>query len=387
MKASRISRRGFLGGCLAAALLPVRLPAAWQDAGTRCVFDAVSGEPLARALITAKRVGRRGRWRFKTDADGLYPFARIASDLERPGKVRLRISHGGESYIPYELYLHVLHGSESNFNIGDVGLIPLQRPGSSIGIDDETFNSNWTELLKQVFFAVDRQPSPRPRKTSLGSLARFGCGDVLVRVAGSLSSAEYGFVRDVMSETVRDLSGGLVSVRKFRRVSAGSAMAPAAELPAGSITVARRDDFPRPAVRIRYGNTAPTGEVEEAGNPHEILAAQIILDVFTLDELYENGTGNAEELRYARSLMQRCVAYALGWRPTMLLPGRTVVDDNYGPPGAFTRRLLTDEDRVLALAASGGGSGCYPPGVRFAKGLSPKLKADKKFPLVGEAAP
>ena len=387
MKAGRISRRGFLGGCLAAALLPVRLPAARQDAGTRCVFDAVSGEPLVGALITAKRVGRRGRWRFETDAEGLYPFNRIATDLERPGKVRLRISHGGGGYIPYELFLHVLPSAESNFNIGDIGLIPLEQPGSAIGIDDEALNSNWTKLLKQVFFAVDRQPSPRPRKTLQGSLARFGCGNVLVRVAGSLSSAEYGLVRDVLSGTVRDLSGGLLSVRKFRRVSAESALVPAAELPAGSITVARRDDFPRPAVRIRYGNTAAAGEAEEEGNPHEILAAQIILDVLTLDELYKNGTGNDDERRYARSLMQRCVAYALGWRPTMLLLGRTVVDDNYGPPGAYTRRLLMAEDRALALAASGGGSGCYPPGVRFAKGPKPKLRADKKYPLVGEASP
>ncbi len=389
MKAGRISRRGFLGGCLAAALLPVRLPAARQDVGARRVFDAVSGEPLVGALITAKRVGRRGRWRFETDAEGLYPFNRIAADLERPGKVRLRISPGSGGHIPYEFYLHVLPDAESNANIGDVGLVPLERPGSAAGIDDEAFNSNWAELLKQIFFAVDRQPSPRPRKTLPGSLARFDCRDVLVRVAGSLSSAENGFVRDVLPGAVRDLSGGLLRVRKFRRVSAESALVPAAELPAGTITVARRDDFPRPAVRIRYGNTAPAAEGAECEevNPHEILAAQIILDVLTLDELYKNGTGNDDERRYARSLVQRCVAYALGWRPTMLLPGRTVVDDNYGPPGAYTRRLLTAEDRALALAAYGGGSGCYPPGVRFAKGPKPKLRADKKYPLVGEASP
>jgi hypothetical protein len=68
-----------------------------------------------------------------------------------------------------------------------------------------------------------------------------------------------------------------------------------------------------------------------------------------------------------------------------MLPNASVVDENYGPPGAFQRKLITAPDRVVAAAITGGGTGCYPPGVRFASSGAVRLIADPKYPTEHEA--
>jgi hypothetical protein len=384
-----LTRRDFLGAALAAASLPVCKPAYAQDVEPekRLVFDAISGEPLEKVQVTAKKVGDRGRWVFKTDADGIYPFGEICSEIEEPTLIRLKISSKklSAAYIGLESYLMVYPDQQENDGFGDVGLIPLKHPAISLSVDDTLFNERWLALLKEVFFSVDRQGSPRPRRTAIGALARFSPGEMRVYLSTAFSAKEVEFITDVVGGGVAALSAGTMSVRAFRKFSKAEPIPSEGELTPGTITIIKNLNYPRPAVRIRYGNTPSTEGTGETDGveacPHEILAALIILDTLTLEELFQNGLGDQSQQAYARSIIQRCIAYSLGWRPTMLLPNRTMVDDSYGPPETIMRRQITAEDRALALAAAGGGSGCYPAGTRFLKKGVPILKTDPSYPL------
>ena len=129
---------------------------------------------------------------------------------------------------------------------------------------------------------------------------------------------------------------------------------------------------------IRYGNTGP---YEIYYNPNEIIAARIFLDTYTLDELFRDGDTSGAEKTLARHMIQRCTLYALGWRPTLLLPNATTVDDNYGPPGQYTRRTITPVDRALAAVFTGGGTGCYAPGMRWDKRGAIRLIGESAFPV------
>ena len=381
----RVSRRSFLGAGLAAAALPALAGAQGQEPELRRVIDAVTGEGLPGLSLIAKRVGARGRWKFVTDADGFYPFGEMIASLSGPAKFRIRIKSKqlDGRHIGYEGYFLLYPGTEANTGVGDIGLIPLYPEAFPFSFSDVSseaeFRERWLTLLRELFFSVDRQPTPRPRRTDTGAIAAFAGGDLLtVRVTDELTSAEYNLVRQGMGAALKVMTRGIFTKRRFRRVPAADTALPPQELPRGTITVTRRADFPRPAVRLRYGNTNP---YDEGANPHEIFSALVILDNFTLDELYRDGNGSPPEKTYARHLLQRCTAYALGWRPTLLLPNASVVDDNYGPPGAYVRRTITPVDRALAAVITGGGSGCYAPGFRFDRIGKMQLLGDPLHPI------
>lgn len=382
-----LNRREFVGGCTALAALPLvrRFPSVETD--LRRAFDAVTGEPLAGIELVAKLIGAAGRWRFMTDADGYYSFGEIPAKLKEPGTVRIKVRTRAIKgrYIGFDCYMNIQPQPELNSGIGDLGFIPLRQDSYPFTFPETEnqngFRNRLVSLLKDIFFSVDNKPRPRPKATLPGALARFDRSDITVRVDETFTDSEFGFVEQGINQTLTGAAPGAFKQTGYIRIPMIEAMIPAAELPVGTITVIRRDDFPRPAVRIRYGRTNPS---DRRNNPHEILSALIILDTFTLNELYRNGAGGSSQQQYARHIIHRCTAYTLGWRPTLRLPNNSVVDENYGPPGAYTRKLLTDADEALAAAITGGGSGCYAPGIRFSSKRKEYLVSDPRYPLNGK---
>jgi hypothetical protein len=58
------------------------------------------------------------------------------------------------------------------------------------------------------------------------------------------------------------------------------------------------------------------------------------------------------------------------------------MDENYGPGGLQEFEQNSHYDYALSLMASGGGSGCYPPGTRFVNNKNKViLKSDIDWPL------
>lgn len=378
----KIDRRRFIAGSLATMLLPAVPFSFAQEAGYRRVFDAVSGQPIPGLKLIVKRVGSRGRWIFRTSEEGLYPFGEVESAVDDQTTMRFRIESKTlkNQHIGVELLMNLHPDPELNAGIGDIGLIPLVNPGAALGINDSWFNNNWLSLIKEIFFSVDRQPSPRPKGTAGGALARFESERVQLRFSQGFSDNEFSFIKRIAKPTVRVLSSkSVLPERKIALLPEAEIATFPEELSPGTITFAKRKDFSRPAVRLRYGNT---GEQILPGkvNPHEIAASLIILDTYTLNELYRDGQGTQQQIRLAKRIVQRCIADALGWRPTVRLPHRSVVDENHGPPENMNKPLITRVDKALALAASGGGTGCYSAGTRFIDRLTPFLKTDPEFP-------
>ena len=383
--AVKIDRRTFVVSGLAATALPALSRAQELGPEGRRLFDAVTGEALSNVKIIVKKVGGRGRWTFRTDDDGNYQFGKITASLTEQTLCRVRIkpTQLRDRYIGFEGYWTVYPGMETNPGLGDIGLIPLTSGSLPFSFSDAYneagFRGKWLMLLRQVFFSIDRQSSPRPKQTAAGALNRFAKGEMMrVRVSDELAPAEYQLVRRWMGLALKTLTKGVFAKLRFSKVPAADTLLPVEELPPGTVTVTRRDDFPRPAARIRYGNTNP---YDVDANPNEILAAQVILDTYTLDELYKQGNGDGASKNMANHLVQRCTAYALGWRPTLMLLNASVVDENYGPPGEYMRRTITPVDKALIAAVSGGGSGCYAPGTRLSRVGLTRLIGDSAYPL------
>jgi hypothetical protein len=374
----RTDRRSFLAlttGSLLAAPLRIR---AQEQPERRRLFDAVTGNPLPGIRLVFKRVGAQGNWKLRTDRDGYYAFGAIAADLEEPAAVRIRMatSQLRKKYVGFDLTLIVHPDMERNVGIGDFGVIPLKSPGTAAGLVFPAFNNDWIDLLREIFFSIDRQEK-NPKGTLPGALRRYAPAELRVRVSSKFSASEFAMLSEEIERALRMFSGDTLISRGILKIAWSSLPNRADDVPAGYLLVDKREDFPRPAVRIRYGDSDDLVQ-----NPHEIIAGLVLLDTWTTAALFRNGTSPAEEQDYARAVVHRCVADALGWRPTIRLPNISAVDENQGPPGTLVRPLDSVYDEALALAVSGGGSGCYPPGSRF---LSAKnviqLQNDPDYPL------
>ena len=68
----------------------------------------------------------------------------------------------------------------------------------------------------------------------------------------------------------------------------------------------------------------------------------------------------------ARHLVQRALAEAIGYRPAMALPNRTLMDANFMPETGIRRHGIRPEDELLAQVLYG--SGWLEPGARFSSG-------------------
>ena len=381
-----INRRSFVAGGLASAALSSTVLAKKPPPETRRLFDAVTGEGLPGVRIIVKRVGGKGKWKLKTDSEGLYPFGKIVRAQTDRNRYRVRIEPKelDDRYVAYDGFFYLNPGEYTNDGIGDIGLIPLYTEALPFSFSDivseEDFRARWLTLLGELFFAVDRAPEARPKRTNSGAITGFGRGETItVRVSDALTSNEYRLIRGAMGAALKTMTDGIFIKRRFERIADVDTTIPTEELPLGTITVSKRGDFPRPAERSCYGTSGP---YEIYQNPNEIISARIYLDTYTLDEVFRDGDCSGAEKTLARHLIQRCTLYALGWRPTLLLPNASAVDDNYGPPGQYTRRTITPVDRALAAVITGGGSGCYSPGMRWDRRGAIRLIGEPDFPVV-----
>lgn len=375
-------RRSFIALTTGALVGLATTARAQDEPEKRRLFDAVTGDPLPGIKLTFKRVGSQGNWKLRTDGDGYYAFGEIAAALDEPAAVRIRMATSNlrKKYIGFDLTLIVHPDMTRNAGIGNFGVIPLKSPGNAWGLTEPAFTSAWLDLIAEIFFSRDRQEK-RPRGTLPGALRVWNPADVRVRVSSKFSAAEFAMIADEVERALRLFSGGALTAKGILKVNWASLPLSADGVPPGYLMIAKRDDYPRPAVHIRYGDTDETRK-----NPHEIIAGLIMLDTYTTGTLYRNGVGTAADQDRARAIVHRCIADALGWRPTIRLPGLSAIDENYGPPGSFIRPLDSIYDEALALAVSGGGSACYPPGSRFVSlKTGYQLMNDPDFPLNTQA--
>ena len=166
---ARISRRAFVAGGIAVAALPSAAVAKKPPPETRRLFDAVTGAALPGVRIIVKRVGGKGKWKFNTDADGLYPFGKIIRAQTESSRYRFRIEPNelDGRYVAYDGFLYLNPGEYTNEGIGDIGLIPLYSEALPFTYSDitteEEFRRRWLTLLGDLFFAVDRDPTAKPK--------------------------------------------------------------------------------------------------------------------------------------------------------------------------------------------------------------------------------
>jgi hypothetical protein len=378
-----IDRRSFLAGSIALAS-SANLHADDNVRFDRRLFDAVTGEPLSSVKINAKAQGTKGRFKFNTDANGEYPFGEILSLVSQPTLYRFRISPQSLNfkYAGIDLYAIISPLPEKNQNIGNFGILPLESPGPIAGLYDPDFNNNWLDTIKAVCFSQERQDSDYiPRKTAEGALPGFKTREINVMLSTRFSKPERNFIRSVVPSAIWQFSGHSISVEKIKRIRHEQIPHYESDLPRNYILLTKRDDFPRPAVRVRYGNTLPSDELN-GENPNAILASLVILDTFTMEQLFRRGRNGPEQIEHSRSIIQRTIAGALGWNPVNFLQGISVMDNNYAPPDMGYPVMDSEYDAAIALAVNGHGSACYPPGTRFNDNEDfPILRSDPNYPL------
>lgn len=373
-----LTRRTFLAGVASAPLALSSLNFSGKLVPeTRMVFDSVTGAPVVGAKIIVKRVGGRGRFVFRTDSAGNYPFGRIAASVNEPTLFRLRIPPASlkKQYAAIDLAIVVAPLARKNAGYGNFGLLPLSS--SSFGLSNDYFESNWLDLIKSTLFAQEYQSNGIAKGVLSGAITRFPSTTLKLRFSNDFSSSEYLFVKEEMLRALNFYSHGSYKF-KISRIAPANIPQEAAQVPAGQIIINRSKVFPRPAVLLNpVGNN---GDV--AQNPNTINSAMVHLDNYTLDSLFKDNQGSDGELEFARSLLQRCGAGVFGWRPTTKLPGLSIMDETSYSPQERVLPGYSDYDLALAKAANGGGSGCYPAGTRFARNKKNViLKADLKYPL------
>jgi hypothetical protein len=375
-----ISRRTFLAGtAVTPLLLSAGLTRAYDETETRVVFDGVTGEAVPDAKLIFKRIGGRGRFVFRTDNNGIYNFGLVPASITAPTKFRVRIMPASlkNKFAAVDIAMVITPLERKNAKIGNFGLLPLQSPGPKLGLANSYFENNWLDLVKSTLFAQEFQQSGIARGVNPGAVLRFSTRRIKVRISTGFKGEEYQFVREEIERALRFYTDGIYNF-KFSSIAAKNVPLESTMLQEGNIYVNRSTRYPRPAVDINpKGNNADTLE-----NPNEISSAIIQVDEHTIATLFNKNNGSSEDIAFARSLLQRCVAGILGWRPTIKLPGQSIIDENTYPP---ENRLLpgySDYDRALAKAISGGGTGCYPAGTRFARNKTKViLKGDINFPL------
>ena len=375
-----ISRRTFLAGtAVTPLLLSSPLANGYDETETRKVFDSVTGESIADAKLIFKRIGGRGRFVFRTDSNGEYNFGQVAAITTEPTIFRMRIMPASlkNQYAAIDVAVVVTPLERKNVGIGNIGLLPLQSPGPKLGLANAYFQNNWMELVKSTLFTQEFQQSGIAPGVNPGAVLRFSTRRIKVRISTGFKGVEFDFVKKEIEKALRFYTDGIYKL-KFTTMAPKNMPEDVRLVPEGNLYICRSVRYPRPAVHI---NTFGM-EDESINNPNEIKSAIIHVDDHTIATLFNKYNSSDDDIAFARSLLQRCVAGVLGWQPTLKLPGDSIIDENtYSPEN---RRIpgYSQYDRALAKVVSGGGSGCYPAGTRFARNKTKViLKGDQNFPL------
>ncbi len=367
------SRRDFIVSTAAVAAASPLLLADRKDP-RRTLIDPCNLIPLPGVRLKIRNLDTNINYTMRTDAEGMWDLGRIIADVSDTAGERIRIrikaqNIGGYDYAGLD-YRAVLEPSiEANAKIGHLALIPVSGAGRDLGIEDASFEAAWPEMLRDALFARENTPESIPKGAARGAVTRFERKKITLRFGASLDTAEAEFARDIVeNNALRDLTAGERRLSLVEDVPTSEEPFYVDELPPGTITVVKRVSYPKPVVTLRFSKK----------NPHEIVAAQIVLDDMTLNSFYRGGAGSEEEIAYARHIIQRCLAEALGYRPTARLPNRTLLDANFDPPGGVRRTGIRPEDILLARVLYG--TRWLAPGSRWSLGNGQAILTDPQFP-------
>lgn len=360
MNVLRSTRREFIATSLAIAAAPKFLFSSAKKAG-RTLIDPCNGLPLAGVRIRLKNLATGKKIIQKTADDGTWNLDSFISDISEKAGHRVKasiapLSIGDMPYAGLEHRFVAYPGgllAKANRSVGHLSLIPLLHPGKEMGIDDDDFNSAWPALISDCLFSIERTPFDIPKDSARGALSGITQRKLRLFVGESLSTTEQEFVRDEILSAVEALGSGRLRITFSGTVPEDQEPFFADQVPAGSLMAFKRLDYPKSSTRIRFS----------AENPHEIIAALLYFDSFTLNSLFRDGAGGDEEISLARHIIQRAVAEILGCRPTMRLPNRTLMDANFTPQATIFRQGIRPEDLLLARIHYG--SGWLGPGARL----------------------
>jgi len=367
------SRRDFIVSTSALAAASPLLHASRKDP-KRTLIDPCNLIPLPGVRLKIRNLNSKKNYSMRTDAEGTWDLGRIIADVSDTAGERIRIRIKAQNISSYDYagldYRAMLEPSaEANAKIGHLALIPLSGAGRDLGIEDAAFETAWPGMLRDTLFARENTPESIPKGTARGAVTRFERNKITLRFGASLDTAEVEFVRDIVeNNALRDLTAGEMRLSLVEDVPTSEEPFYVDELPPGTITIVKRDSYPKPVVSLRFSKK----------NPHEIVAAQIVLDDMTLNSFYRGGAGSEEEIAHARHIVQRCLAEALGYRPTARLPNRTLLDTNFDPPGGVRRTGIRPEDILLARVLYG--ARWLAPGSRLSPSVEQAILTDPQFP-------
>lgn len=368
-----LDRRTFIASASALALAS-RFAAAGKLSTRRVLLDPCNLIPLPRVRLKITASGDGTKYRFRTGDDGSWDIASLIDGISNSEgeefRVRIRPRKiGGYNYAGLDHRMLLRPGIRSNAKAGHLSLIPLSGAGRALGITDKDFEAAWPGMLRDVLFSVENTPGEIPDGAARGAITRFARKKLTLRLGNSLSAAEADFVSDVVeNNALEQLTAGWMRLKGTKELPVGEEPFFESDLPSGTLTVIKRDNYPKPVVRLRFSDA----------DPYEIAAALIVLDDATLNSFFRGGAGGDEEIAYARHVVQRCLAAALGFRPTMRLPNRTLLDANFDPPGGIARTGIRPEDVLLARVLYG--ARCIVPGGRWSDGRTQIMRTNPRYP-------
>lgn len=354
-----IDRRTFLAASLS-ALAAAQLAAA-KKPFARQLVDTCNGRSLAGVRIRFRNLGTDAKIRLRTDIDGFWDYESLLGSISNPDgeMVEALIRPDSVDGVPYAGMRTTARlwplgaGGRDNRRALRLSLVPLAQPFGFTFAADPELDQAWPLLITETVFGQDRNPDDAGDKLSYGAAAAWQTGKILMLFGENLKKSEHAFLQEIVPDAVEQLSAGTI-----RAVDGG--VWPAEEIPemkddvpAGAMLFVANDDFPRPSVLHRYDSV----------NPHRIEAAKVTLGNLTLTNLFRKGEGSDEEIELARHLIQRSVAGALGFSPTMALPNRTLLDTTAQISGTVTRTGIRAEDALLSRILYG--SGWLIPGARM----------------------
>ena len=362
MKLSGLNRREFLAVSFVAASAPSLLMAG-KNRYKRVLIDTCNQFPLANVRVRLLNLETRQLHRFKTDPQGAWEIEPFIDSVKNPEGELFETTIGSQMIegITYAglktrmiLYPKGIN-KQANRMAGQYSLVPLDHPGIGLGIDDEELSAAWPALLEQVLFVREPAPFNRPEGLARGALYGFAFHNIALVMADDLSPAEQEFVSLTASDAVKELCAGTRRFADIQVVTPDSIPAFSKDFRSGTFYVNKNDTYPFPSTFLKHDDA----------QPQFINAAKITLDNLTLTNLYRHGNSEPKEQEMARHLISRALAHALGYRPTLALRNRTLMDSNFMPTSGIERSGITPVDTLLARVLYG--SGWLKPGSRFSE--------------------
>jgi hypothetical protein len=341
------SRREFVASAAALAA-GTRFPSFGRKGSRRTLFDPCNLIPLPGIKMSIRNLDSGKGYSLRTGADGSWDLGPLIAAVTNPAGERIRIRIAPQQIDGFEYagldYRALLKPKvEENAKVGNLGLVPLSGAGRALGIVDKEFEAAWPGMLRDALFAAENTPEAIPKGAIHGAVRRFERKKIRLRLGLSLNAVEMEFVREIIEGGLSELTADTLKISSTDDLPTIDEPFFETDLPVGTIAVIKRTSYPKPVVRLRFSGK----------NPHEVVAALIVLDDMTLDSYYRGGEGSEEDIAYASYIVQRNLAGALDYSPTARLPNRTLLDANFDPPDGVFRTGIRQEDVLFARVLYG----------------------------------